>query len=115
MLEGFPSNLPTIKNVVNVGTFSGVKEWENTPADERFNLVMKAKASEKNFRLQKRFSGALKLLGEGFMSGEKFMVSSWQERGQPILVGVFDSICPNIASFKKLSQFKPTYGKASPP
>lgn len=40
---------------------------------ERYNLVTKAKVSEKKYRLQKRFSEALKLLGEGFTNSEKFM------------------------------------------
>ena len=53
--------------------FSGSNEWENTPVSERYNLVTKAKVSEKKYRLQKRFSGALKLLGDGFVdSGETY-------------------------------------------
>ena len=41
---------------------------------ERYNLVTKAKVSEKRYRLQKRFSGALKLLGDGFADSGKLMV-----------------------------------------
>ena len=55
----------------------GAKEWENTPVVERDKLIAKAKTSEKKHRLRKKFDGALKLLGEGFMSSEKFLVSDF--------------------------------------
>ena len=40
---------------------------------ERYNLVTKAKVDEKKYRLQKRFSGAIKLLGDGFTNSDKLM------------------------------------------
>lgn len=52
----------------------GSNEWESTTVTERYNLITKAKLSEKKYRLQKRFSEALKLLGEGFTNSEKVMV-----------------------------------------
>ena len=51
----------------------GSNEWEKTPVSERYNIVTKAKVSEKKYRLQKRFSGALKLLGDGFSNSDKIM------------------------------------------
>jgi hypothetical protein len=51
----------------------GSSEWEKTAVSERYNIVTKAKVSEKKYRLQQRFSGALKLLGDGFMNSDKIM------------------------------------------
>lgn len=51
----------------------GSNEWENTSVAERYNLVTKAKMSEKRYRLQKRFSEGLKLLGDGFSNSDKLM------------------------------------------
>ena len=56
----------------NVHT-AGSNEWENTPESERYNIVTKAKQNEKKYRLQKRFSGALKLLGDGFTDSDKIL------------------------------------------
>ena len=55
--------------------FVGSEEWENTAVSERYNMVPKAKENEKKLRVQKRFSGALEMLGDDFMSSEKFVVS----------------------------------------